>query len=222
MFGNKPIIGVAGGIGSGKSFVAKLFGEMGCVVISSDDLIRQAYRDESVKHALKQWWGKLIFDPRGDVDRSAVARKIFNYPSEKQRLEQLLHPIVAQARQRIMRQAAEDPQVKAFIWDTPLLFETRLHTQCDAVVFIDAPLEMRVERVERSRGWDRESLLERENLQMPLDKKKEIADYVLANTADADYARGQVREVLSHVLDGTGSKPIAGHPPGEGGATAGR
>src|SRR3954454_16237928 len=119
MYHGKPIIGIAGGIGSGETFVAQLFGEMGCMVISSDNLVRQAYKDTTVKQQLKHWWGKLVFDPSGEVDRAAVPRKIFTAPSERQRLERLLHPIANQARERMMKQAADDPNVVAFVWDTP-------------------------------------------------------------------------------------------------------
>src|SRR4051794_10844567 len=119
MYHNKPIIGIAGGIGSGKTFVAQLFGEMGCMVISSDDLVRQAYKDTTVKQQLKHWWGKLVFDPSGEVDRSAVARKIFTAPSERQRLERLLHPIANQARERMMKQGAGDPKRVAVLWGQP-------------------------------------------------------------------------------------------------------
>ena len=76
MFHGKPIIGIAGGIGGGKSFVAKLFGELGCLVIHSDDVVRAVYRDEIVKHTLRHWWGKLIFEPNGDIDRSVVAQDL--------------------------------------------------------------------------------------------------------------------------------------------------
>ena len=210
MFADKPIIGLTGGIGSGKSFVAKLFGEEGCLIINSDDLVRQAYKDTIVKSEIKKWWGKLMFDPTGEIDRSAVARKVFQYPSERQKLEALLHPIVDRNREKMMRMAAENPDIKAFVWDTPLLFETHLHDRCDTVVFVDAPLGVRLQRVSANRGWDEAELDRRENLQIPLDKKKEIADYVVVNTADAEFARGQVREVLSQVLAGAMKKPVAG------------
>jgi len=210
MFEGKPIIGLTCGIGSGKSFVAKVFGELGCMVINSDDLVRQAYGDTVVKSDIKKWWGKLVFDPNGEIDRAAVARKVFQYPSERQKLESLLHPIVDKNRERMMRVGADNPEVKAYIWDTPLLFETHLNDRCDTVVFVDAPTELRVERVFSGRGWDEAELDRRENLQMPLDKKKEIADYVVVNTADAEFARGQVREVLSQVLAGAMKKPVAG------------
>jgi dephospho-CoA kinase len=210
MFEGKPIIGLTGGIGSGKTFIAKIFGEEGCLVINSDDLVRQAYKDTVVKFEIKKWWGKLMFDPTGEIDRAAIARKVFQYPSERQKVENLLHPIVDRNREKMMRMASENPEVKAFVWDTPLLFETHLNERCDTVVFVDAPLEVRLQRVSESRRWDPAELERRENLQIPLDKKKEIADYVVVNTADAEFARGQVREVLSQVLAGAMKKPVAG------------
>jgi dephospho-CoA kinase len=151
-----------------------------------------------------------MFDPTGEIDRSAVARKVFQYPSERLRLEALLHPIVDRGREKMMRMGSENGEIKAFVWDTPLLFETRLNERCDTVVFVDAPPELRLQRVSASRGWDQAELERRENLQMALDKKKEIADHVVVNTADAEFARGQVREVLSQVLAGAMKKPVAG------------
>jgi dephospho-CoA kinase len=200
MFGGKPVIGVAGGIGSGKSFVAHLFGEEGCLVISADDQVRLAYKDFRVKQTIKQWWGNLVFSPNGEVDRSAVARKVFSRADELRRLEQLLHPIVNQARENMMRLKMNDPQVLAFVWDTPLLLEAGLEKDCDAVVLVDSPLEQRQERLKQSRGWEAGELESRENLQLPLDKKREISDYVISNTAGTDQVRAQVREVLSRIL----------------------
>jgi dephospho-CoA kinase len=200
VFGGKPIIGIAGGIGSGKSFIAKLFGELGARVIDSDAQVREAYQDERVKSALRQWWGDGVFDGRGEVNRSAVGRRVFADPAERVRLERLIHPLVDEARKRVMSASAVDPQVVAYVWDTPLLFEAGLAGGCDAVVFVEAPFEERLRRVAQSRGWDEAELLRRQKLQWPLDKKRRISDYVLTNTADADYARGQVRDVLSQIF----------------------
>lgn len=202
MFRQKPIIGIAGGIGSGKSFVARIFGEQGCCVINSDDQVHAAYRREDVKQALRQWWGDTVFNSSGEPDRAAIAQRIFASPAERTRLENLLHPIVNDMRQQVMESAADDAQVLAFVWDTPLLFEAGLNSQCDAIVYIDAPQELRAQRVKSSRGWDLARLQSRENSQMPLDKKREISDYVISNTAGADSIRVQVREVLSRILAG--------------------
>lgn len=206
VFRSKPVIGIAGGIGSGKSFVAGLFGELGCKVISADEQVREAYQDPQVKQTLHQWWGDEIFKSDGQVNKVAIGAKVFNQPEEKHRLEQLLHPMVNEARQRLMREA-DLAQVVAFVWDTPLLFETGLNRQCDAVVFVDSPRKLRLGRVLESRRWNEAELDRREKLQMPLDKKREISDYVIRNTADAPYARGQVREVLSRILAGSSQSP---------------
>ena len=165
MFAGKPIIGIVGGIGSGKSLASKFFQELGCLVIHSDEQVRQAYKDYRVKEALRKWWGPMVFGSDGEVDRSAVARKVFTKPEELRRLEELIHPLVNAVRQRIMQANADNAQVLAFVWDTPLLVETGLNKQCDAVVFVEAPLELRQQRVKENRGWDAAELESREKSQ---------------------------------------------------------
>lgn len=200
MFAGKPVIGIAGGIGSGKSFVASLFGELGCAVIDSDAQVRAAYRDPQIQKTLRSWWGDEVVPANGSINRSAIARRVFADESERQRLEGLIHPWVSDARGRERAAAAADANVAAYVWDTPLLFEVGLNAECDAVVFVDAPFEQRLARVQATRGWNEAELGRREKSQWPLDRKKRISDYVLTNTADADEARGQVRQVLSRIL----------------------
>ena len=72
MFSGKPIIGIAGGIGSGKSLVASILSEMSCLVINSDEMVRQAYKVPGVKQTIRQWWGKLVFDPIKHQNRVAL------------------------------------------------------------------------------------------------------------------------------------------------------
>ena len=200
LFQGKPIIGIAGGIGSGKSAVAGFFGEKGCLIIDSDKLAHQAYDDLKIRRELRDWWGDAIFGADGKLNRKAVAQHIFNDLSQRRRLENLLHPWVNEARKRAMEAQANNPQILAYVWDTPLLFETGLHLQCDRLVFVECPPELRLQRVMQQRGWDRAQWEARENLQWPLDKKREISDYVVVNTADAEYARSQVNDVLSRIL----------------------
>src|SRR4051794_35055899 len=147
MYAGRPIIGIAGGIGSGKSFVARLFGELGCLVIDSDAQVTAAYRDPAVREAIRRWWGDEVFFPDGEINRAVVGRKVFSDEAQRKRLEGLIHPWVAEARRRQMRDAADDPQVLAYVWDTPLLLEAGLGPQCDAIVFVDALPEQRLGRV---------------------------------------------------------------------------
>ena len=200
MFAGKPIIGIAGGIGSGKSTVARLLGELGCLVLCADDAVREAYRDPEVKATLRSWWGEGVFDSAGEVDRKVLGRLVFENPEAKRRLEGYVHPIVAGQRRRVMEAAAGDAQVLAYVWDIPLLFEVGLHRQCDAIVFVEAPLIDRLARVKATRGWDEAELLRREKLQWPLDNKRKMSNYTVQNTADVGFARRQVQDVLSTIL----------------------
>jgi dephospho-CoA kinase len=201
MFQGKPIIGIAGGIGSGKSMVARFLADLGCYVIDSDELSRQAYRKSEVVQTLQSWWGDAIVHPDGSVDRRAVAKRVFSDETQLRKLEGLIHPLVEQSRRQAMDLAiGKNPDLPAFVWDSPLLFESGLAARCDAVIFVQTPLAQRVARVGQARGWDEAELTRRENLQWPLDKKREISDYVVVNTADAEYARSQVNQVLSRTL----------------------
>jgi dephospho-CoA kinase len=201
VFDSKPVIGIAGGIGSGKSFVASLFGELGCLVFHADEQVRASYADPAVLKILAGWWGSSVFGLDGAIEKSAVAAKIFSDPVERRRLEALLHPWVVRDRDRRMTEAVGDPAIPAFIWDTPLLFETGADRDCDAVLFVDTPIEIRAARLKATRGWADEELARRENLQFPLDKKRDMSEYLLVNTAEAEVIRQQVRTILSRILE---------------------
>jgi dephospho-CoA kinase len=210
MYSGKPIIGLSGGIGAGKTFVGSVFVELGCLVIDSDALVRQAYLDPDLKQILREWWGDSIFTATGAVDRPSVGKKIFDCENDRLRLERMLHPRVAKIRESRMAARAVDPGVVAFIWDSPLLFETRLSQQCDATVFVEATEALRLNRLWRSRGWDAAELARREKSQMPLDKKRAMSDYVVVNTADAGSIRVQIRELLTRILAGASRRPTTG------------
>ena len=200
MVEGKPIIGLAGGIGSGKSHAARVLRELGCAVIDSDEEVRAAYETDEVQRALREWWGDAVFTADGKVDRRAIAGRVFEFPEQRQRLEALIHPLVAAARDREMRRAAELSGVLAFVWDTPLLFEVGLNRDCDAVIFVESELGNRLRRVAESRGWSEAELLRREKFQWPLDKKRHFSDYVVKNVADPEEFRVKIRETLSQIL----------------------
>ena len=181
-------------------FIARCFAEAGCCVIDSDKQVKAAYRDPRILRTLREWWCDEAFLENGEINRSFVADTIFADAAQRVRLEQLLHPWVNDARRREMADAAKDASILAFVWDTPLLFEAGLAGECDFVVFIDVPADIRLQRVAHSRGWDEVELKRREKLQWPLYKKREISDYVLSNTADAASVRDQVREIIPRIL----------------------
>lgn len=195
-----PVIGLAGGVGSGKSTVARILAQQGCVVLDADALARAAMDRPDVKTTLRQWWGDQVVGLDGNVDRQAVGRRVFSDESERRRLEQLIHPFVHAERARLKADHLARGPVRAFVEDAPLLFETGMDQECDKVIFVDAPWPLRVERVRRTRGWDEAELVRREKNQWPLDIKRRRADYVVVNDTDAAQLEARIRDVLSEIL----------------------
>jgi len=196
----KPIIGLVGGIGSGKSTIARQFASLGCAVIDSDAVAHEVLQTAEVKSLLRDWLGTAIFQEDGSVSRRAVAARVFGDPAGIGQLNAIIHPRVARQREETTARCFTDPAVTAIVWDTPLLFEVGLNTQCDAIVFVKVRKEQRLERVLAARGWTAEELDKREKFQIPLDKKADIADYCIDNSGNVASSLRQVQRVLSQIL----------------------
>lgn len=195
------MIGIVGGIGAGKSAVARVLGELGCLVMDSDADAREAFEREDVRAALVSWWGEgvLATGGGGAIDRSKVAAVIFADGAQRQRLERLIHPLIhAKRRRRIEAAGSMVPVPRGIVIDAPLLFEAGVDKECDAVVFVDAPLEQRLERV-RGRGWNASELARREVAQMPIEEKRARSSHVVRNAGSMDELRAQVEGVLNEV-----------------------
>ena len=191
-----PVIGLTGGIGAGKSLVARCFERLGCAVIDADSLAREAMESEDVRTTLTAWWGQGVCDAAGKVERKQVAAVVFGNPAELARLEGLLHPLVHTRRHALRSQLAADSAVRAIIEDSPLLLEKNFVHECDVVVHVQVTRSVRLARVARRRGWSAGELERREKNQWPLDKKRKRADYVVTNDADEDHCFHQVRRVF--------------------------
>ena len=194
-----PTLGLMGAPGSGKSLVASQMGALGCVVIDSDALAREALNEPQVLEMLAEWWGPKVIAADGRADRAALAGIVFNDNKQLKRLESLIHPRVHAQRAQLRRRALDRPGTRAIVEDSPLLLETGIDRQCDVLVFVDAPLEARQERLARTRGWGPEVLAGREKNQLPLDTKRERADYVISNGAGEAHCLEQTRHVLSRI-----------------------
>jgi len=203
-------IGLMGAPGSGKSLVAGQLASQGCVVIDSDALSRQAFEQPGVIEQLKQWWGDAVIQPDGRVDRSAVARVVFQDQAALDRLEGLIHPIVHAQRARLRERALASPGIVALVEDSPLLIESGIDKSCDVLIYIDAPLAVRQARVLKTRGWGADELARREENQLPLDIKRERADYVISNDAGEAHCLEQTRRVLSRITSSHPVDPEAG------------
>ncbi len=197
----KPIIGLTGGIGSGKSTVAAILQELGAGVIASDQLNHLELNAPEVLDALRQWWGERVV-VEGRADRDAIRRIVQRDPQARTRLERLVHPRIDRRRRELMKRMEADPAVRVIVWDSPLLYEAGLADQCDCVLFVDADDHVRGTRVREARGWTADDLQRFEDLQKPLDLKRDSADYRVVNNSSLDDLRRQVELVFSRILSG--------------------
>lgn len=195
-----PTLGLLGAPGAGKSHVARVFAGLGAAVIDADALARVVLDDPEVAQELAAWWGPSVLTDQGRVDRAAVGRRVFGDAAaavaSRKRLEALIHPRVNAARAAARARHLADPAVSAVIEDCPLLLEEGLEGGCDALVYVDTPWAVRLERVSAARGWDADELARREKSQIPLDIKRRRADYVVQGTA----ARPAVHQACRRIL----------------------
>lgn len=204
MGSRKPVVGLAGGIGSGKSEVARLLVELGGGLIDSDAVSREEIDDTEVRRQLVAWWGPRVLRPDGRINRSAVAEIVFERPDERARLEGVLHPRIDARRRAAVAEFERDPAVRFVIIDAPLLFEVGLDRCCDWVLFVQADDAVRAARVATTRGWSAGELRRRESAQWPIERKRSAATAVCENNGDVAALRRQVRVILEQFMASRG------------------
>ncbi|MEM8782604.1 MAG: dephospho-CoA kinase [Planctomycetota bacterium] len=182
----KPVLGLTGAPGSGKSTVAQLLQRRGGGVIDADALARAAFDEPRVREQLHAIFGDDAFNEDGAPDRRAIAAAAFHDASLKQRLEAIIHPRVAEGRAALHRRFADDAEIKLLVEDCPLLIETGLHEACDRVLLVDRARDLRLASLAESRGWTDAQLAAREAHQLPLDTRRAHAHDVLSNQGTLD------------------------------------
>ncbi len=193
------VLGLVGGIASGKSAVADAFERRGCVVSRSDSEVHALLERPEIVEKIRVRFGSDVMREDGAIDRRALGTIVFADAEARRWLEGLLHPLLHASRQALLERAhAEGARV--FVIDAPLLFEAGVDAECDAVVFVACDRAERLRRVETSRGWDEAELARRENAQMGLDVKRQKADYVVENDGGLDLLDRQVAILLQRLL----------------------
>lgn len=198
------VLGLAGGIGSGKSTVARMLGERGWIILDADADAKAALERDDVRRTLVEWWGERVLGPDGKVDRAAVARIVFGDDDARRRLEGLIHPLVRRSRSEALAEAtrrAQGREIPGVVMDVPLLFEAGIDRECDAVLFVDAPESERLERVRSNRGWTEEEFRRREAAQWPLDRKRSACQAVILNDGEESSLRSRLDRTLA-ILSG--------------------
>ena len=187
-------VGLTGGIASGKSTVSALLAEAGAVVIDADLLAREVVaRGTTGLDRVVEAFGPEVLTEDGDLDRAKVGAVVFADEEKRRVLEGIVHPLVFERIVELEEAAPEDALV---VHDIPLLAESGRADTFDAVVVVDAPAEVQVERMVRDRGWSREDAEARIAAQAGREERRAIASYVIDNTGTLDDLRRRVAEVL--------------------------
>ncbi|MDD5011566.1 MAG: dephospho-CoA kinase [Phycisphaerae bacterium] len=196
----KPIIGILGGIASGKSTLAKELENQGCAVIDADAIAKQLLQTDDVKKQIRDRFGGGVFDTAGQVDKAKLAEMVFTGTASVEAINAIVHPKVLKRTEELIAQYQNDPAVKAVVLDIPLLLETGWEKRCDKLIFVDCSRPARLERASKKGVFDENQLKKRENFQISLDKKQKIAHYIVDNNKDLSELTKQIGEIFPALI----------------------
>lgn len=188
------LIGILGGVASGKSEVSRRLRSLGAAVLDADRVGHAVLREAEVRQAVQRRWGEAVLDASGEIDRRKVAGIVFAAAAESRAeltfLEQLTHPLIGQ---RLQEQLAEMHRegVRAAVLDAPVMLKAGWDRLCQRIVFVDAPRDVRLARA-RQRGWTEADFAAREAAQEPLETKRSRADVTLDNSLTRQHLFAQV------------------------------
>ncbi len=191
-------VGLTGGVASGKSTVSAMLAELGAVVIDADLLAREvvAPGSEGLRRVVDEL-GEELLTPEGALDRPATGRLVFADPDARRRLEAIIHPLV---RARGAEIEAQAPAGAVVVHDIPLLAETGQAGSFEAVLVVDVPEELQVQRMVADRGMTAEDARARVAAQASREQRLAVATYVIDNTGTREDLRDRVTEVFDEMV----------------------
>lgn len=192
-------VGLTGGIASGKSTVSSILRELGAVVIDADQIAREVVAQGTPGlAAVVEAFGPEMLTPEGDLDRPRMGALVFADEAARRRLEGIVHPLVFERYAELETAAPADAIV---VHDIPLLVESGRAAEFDAVIVVDAPEEVQVERMVRDRGWTEEDGRARIAAQATREQRRSVATYLIENTGTHEDLRRKVTEVFAELRD---------------------
>lgn len=195
------VVGLTGGIGSGKSTVARMLGERGAVIVDADVVSREVVAPDGLVHeAVVERFGPSVVASDGTIDRSALARVVFGDEAARQDLNQIVHPAVTEVMlERVAAAGAADPDA-VVVLEIPLLAEGgQDRYPVDGVIVVDVPVEVAIARLVAGRGFSAEAARARAAAQATREDRRAIADLVLDNSADLEHLRWEVDRAWSWI-----------------------
>jgi dephospho-CoA kinase len=199
------VVGLTGGIATGKSTVARLFKKCGATILDADQLARQVVeRGKPAWREIVKQYGRDILAPDETIDRRALGALVFQNRRALRLLERIIHPRVAREQRRLTRQVAERDPDAIVIYEVPLLYEAGVDKRVDAVIVVTADRETQIARLRQRDGLTRRQALRRIHNQMPLERKARLADVVLDGTRPTSQLRNEVCRLMRTFRTHTG------------------
>ncbi len=192
------LVGLTGGIASGKSLVGKVFRDQGAHLIDADHIVHSLLaRNEPAWEEVLNHFGQVILLPSKEIDRRKLGEIIFNNDDQRAWLNRCLHPKVFEAFLASVRNLRNRPPDTIIVLDAALLIETEYHKKMDRTVVVYANPDQQLERLIQRDNLSHEQALARIQSQMSLDEKRGLANYVIDNTASREQTERQARDVFS-------------------------
>lgn len=188
------IIGLTGGIGSGKTTIANYFADLGVPVYIVDTEAKKILNFPEVVQEILQVFGEEVFTDN-IPDRKKLASVVFNNPEKLKQLNAIIHPRV---RQHFIDWAEQHKKERFVIKEAAILFESGSFKDCDKVILVTAPKEVRIKRVMKRDGVSKEEVLERMKNQWDEEKKKKLSDFIIENI-DLEIAKNQVNTIYKTI-----------------------
>ncbi len=190
------IAGLTGGLACGKSFVAAAFADLGCHVVEADALGHEVMRPEGEAYSqIVAEFRPSILNDQGGIDRPRLARMVFADPAALERLNAIVHPAVRRRARCLFREIGErDPHAVA-IYVAAILIETGGYRECDKVILVSCAREQQIERALQRPDATRDNVLARLERQLPVEKKREFADYIIDTSGTKEETLRQTKIV---------------------------
>jgi len=194
------LVGLTGGVATGKSTVARLFKHCGAVIIDADELARDVVQPgRPAWREIVSLFGKGILNTDRTLNRQALGTLVFADTYKLRRLEHIIHPRVARQQITLAKDAGQKDPRAVVIYDVPLLFEAGIDKRVDKIIVITADRETQIARLKKRNGLTRAEALRRIKNQMPLARKREHADYVLDGRLDPTSLAAQVSMIFQEL-----------------------
>jgi dephospho-CoA kinase len=197
-----PFIGLTGNLGHGKTMVLKLFEKKGAHTINADKIVHGLLKKRTITNKLAAVLGKEILTggpSRVSVNRKRMADVIFNDPKKRKAAEKIIHPQVIRSALILKKQILKTNKRAVIIFEIPLLFEAGYQDIFDAIIVVYCSRTTAMQRLMKT-GMSKEAIRQRTKAQMPVSRKKAMADYVINNNSDLRRTRNQVKTLLDTFL----------------------